>query len=187
VTFNGSYRWTDYESYGSDSTYKVSLNWQFIDALRLRGAYGTSFRAPALYELYLANQTGFIGQGSVDPCIQWNLSSNQQIVKNCGPSGIGLPENWNNVNSSALSITGGGAGILEAETSDNTTVGLIWTPESLPEVSASRMPAPPPVMDNAEEFTLFQFSGRPMPLGPQFLTICWFELRFHWMQGSTEP
>ena len=136
LTFNGSYRWTDYESYGSDSTYKVSLNWQFIDALRLRGAYGTSFRAPALYELYLANQTGFIGQGSVDPCIQWNLSSNQQIVKNCGPSGIGLPENWNNVNSSALSITGGGAGILEAETSDNTTVGLIWTPESLP-VSAA--------------------------------------------------
>ena len=63
LTFNGSYRWTDYESYGSDSTYKVSLNWQFIDALRLRGAYGTSFRAPALFELYLANQTGFIGQG----------------------------------------------------------------------------------------------------------------------------
>ena len=132
LSLNGSYRWTDYESYGSDSTYKVGLNWQIIDSVRLRGAYGTSFRAPALFELFLANQTGFLAQSSVDPCLNWNTSSNPLIVQNCGPSGANLPQNWTNPNSSALIITGGGAGVLDAETSNNSTVGLIWTPANLP-------------------------------------------------------
>jgi iron complex outermembrane receptor protein len=132
LTLNGSYRWTDYESYGSDSTYKVGLNWQIVDSVRLRGAYGTSFRAPALFELFLANQTGFLAQSSVDPCLNWNTSSNPLIVQNCGPSGANLPQNWANPNSSALIITGGGAGVLDAETSNNSTVGLIWTPANLP-------------------------------------------------------
>ena len=136
LSFNGSFRWTDYDSYGSDSTYKAGLNWQVIDSIRLRGAYGTSFRAPALFELFLANQTGFLGQTSVDPCIRWDTSSNPNIVKNCGPGGANLPAGWTNPNSSALVITGGGAGVLDAETSDNVTVGLIWTPDSLP-VSAA--------------------------------------------------
>ena len=65
LSFNGSFRWTDYDSYGSDTTYKAGLNWQLIDSIRFRGAYGTSFRAPALYELFLANQTSFLGQTSV--------------------------------------------------------------------------------------------------------------------------
>ena len=88
LSFNGSFRYTNYDSYGSDTTWKAGLNWQLFDTLRLRAAKGTSFRAPALYELFLANQTSFSAQLSVDPCINWAQSSNPLIQKNCAAAGI---------------------------------------------------------------------------------------------------
>ncbi|MEY3464405.1 MAG: hypothetical protein RL603_3 [Pseudomonadota bacterium] len=131
LSFNGSFRWTDYDSYGSDTTYKAGLNWQMFDTIRLRAAKGTSFRAPALYELFLANQTSFSAQLSVDPCINWAQSSNPQIQKNCAAAGI--PGDYAAVNSSSATIiAGGGRGVLDAETSNNSTIGIVWTPESLP-------------------------------------------------------
>ena len=131
LTFSGSFRYTDYDSYGADTTWKAGLNWQMFDTLRLRAAKGTSFRAPALYELFLANQTSFSAQLSVDPCINWAQSSNPLIQKNCAAAGI--PGDYAAVgSSSATVIAGGGRGVLEAETSENATIGLIWTPESLP-------------------------------------------------------
>ena len=131
LSFNGSFRWTDYDSYGSDTTYKAGLNWQVIDSIRVRGAYGTSFRAPALFELFLANQTSFLAQLSVDPCINWGQSSNETLRRNCAAANI--PGDYAAAgSSSATVIAGGGRGVLNAETSNNTTIGLVWTPESLP-------------------------------------------------------
>mgnify|MGYP000712387472 CR=1 FL=1 len=63
------------DSYGDDTTYKVGLNWQITDSWRFRATQGTSFRTPALYELYLADQTSFIGQRFIDPCINWGDTS----------------------------------------------------------------------------------------------------------------
>jgi iron complex outermembrane receptor protein len=131
-TVTVSDRYTDYRSYGSGNTYKFSANWAVTDQVRLRGSLGTSFRAPALYELFLANQTGFVGQGAIDPCTTWETSGNPSIVANCGPGGDNLPAGWQNLNSSALVITGGGRGILTAETSRAFTYGIVWTPDSLP-------------------------------------------------------
>ena len=71
LTFTASGRYTDVESYGSGDTYKVGLNWGITPTIRLRASQGTSFRAPALFELYLADQTSFIAQRFVDPCIFW--------------------------------------------------------------------------------------------------------------------
>jgi iron complex outermembrane receptor protein len=116
-------RYTDYKSYGSDETYKVGLNWQISSAFRIRGAYGTSFRAPALYELYLADQTSFFN--GVDPCERWGNSSNTRVQANCAAAGI--PDNYTAPSTPQVS-TGGGAGRLKAETSKATTFGVIWTP-----------------------------------------------------------
>jgi iron complex outermembrane receptor protein len=120
-------RYTEYDSYGNGDTYKIGLNWQITPAWRIRATKGTSFRAPALYELYLANQTSFQNQAAIDPCIQWELDTNPLIQANCAAAGV--PMGWTGAGtSSALIITGGGAGVLEAETSDAYTVGVIWTP-----------------------------------------------------------
>ncbi|MBS0296722.1 MAG: TonB-dependent receptor [Proteobacteria bacterium] len=127
LNLQASGRYTDYDSYGSNTTYKVGLDWQINSWLRLRGTKGTSFRAPALYELFLANQTGFQGQTAVDPCIQWDQSSNANLKANCQAAGV--PAGYVAANSSsALIITGGGAGHLKAETSKADTLGLVFTP-----------------------------------------------------------
>lgn len=124
LTASLSGRFTDYESYGSGTTYKLGLNWQITPAWRVRATRGTSFRAPALFELYLADQTGFTQ--SSDPCVNWALSSSANIRANCASQGI--PDNYTGSGSTLLTSSGGGIGRLKAETSEATTVGLIWTP-----------------------------------------------------------
>ena len=129
LTIDASTRYTNYDSYGDGSTYKLGLNYQITPEYRVRGTTGTSFRAPALFELYLANQTGFLAQGSIDACAGWDTSANPLIVQSCGPLGIGLPVGFvGGGGGSALIVTGGGAG-LTAETSEARTVGFIWTPD----------------------------------------------------------
>jgi len=116
----------DYKSYGSDSVWKAGINWQMIPALRIRATEGTSFRAPALYELFLGNQTGFLPQPQIDPCIDWGNSANENIRANCAAAGI--PSDFVGGSTAALIIDGGGAGFLEAETSEASTIGIVITP-----------------------------------------------------------
>lgn len=131
LTINLSGRAFDYDSFGNDTTYKVGLNYQITPEFRVRSTYGTSFRAPALYEQFLGDQGGFLGQASVDPCIRYAPSEgggtpNPTIAANCAAEGI--PGDYNGANPSAFLVTGGGED-LEAETSKAFTAGLIWTPE----------------------------------------------------------
>lgn len=127
LDLNMSGRYSDYDSYGSNSTYKVGLNWSITPSYRIRASYGTSFRAPALYELYLANQTSFLGQANIDPCINYGTSNNNELKTNCASQGI--PDDYGaSGSSSATIITGGGVGVLNPETAKATTIGLIWTP-----------------------------------------------------------
>lgn len=129
-------RYTDTKTSGDASTYKVGLNWALNDAIRFRATRGTSFRAPALFELYLANQTGSLGQRSIDPCL--NLDDRladgavtQQLYDNCrspnGPGG-GVAGDYTGGNSSATIFTGGGFGNLTPETSTSTVLGVVLTP-----------------------------------------------------------
>jgi outer membrane receptor protein involved in Fe transport len=60
-------RYTHYRSYGSDFTYHVNAQWAPVREIRFRGNYGTNFRAPNLYEQFVADQTGFYPP-STDPC-----------------------------------------------------------------------------------------------------------------------
>lgn len=127
LTLNVSGRLSDYDSYGDNTTYKVGLNWAINPEWRLRVSKGTSFRSPALYELFLANQTSFLGQTAVDPCLNWANSTNPILQQNCAAAGV--PDNLTaGGSSSATVVTGGGAGVLEAETADSFSAGLVWTP-----------------------------------------------------------
>jgi iron complex outermembrane recepter protein len=132
LTFTASGRYNDVDSYGSESTYKVGLNWQVIPSFRVRASQGTSFRSPALFELFLAGQTSFLGQRVIDPCVNWaaNLATGaitQRIADNCAADGI--PNNHNGAGSSATITTSGGFGTLAAETSISKSFGVIWTPQ----------------------------------------------------------
>jgi len=132
VELSLSGRHTKVNSYGKNDTYKIGLNWQIAPALRLRATRGTSFRAPALFELYKNAETSFLGQRSVDPCIRWaqNLAQGnitQRVADNCAASGV--PSTYTGAGASVTITSSGGKGNLEAETSLAKTYGVIWTPK----------------------------------------------------------
>lgn len=132
-SLKASARYTDVSSYGSDTTYKIGLNWAMYGGVSVRASKGTSFRSPALFELYLADQTSFASQ-RIDPCRNWgdNLDTGlitQRLADNCAADGI--PDDFSGAAISATVITGGGFGVLEAETSVSQSIGIVWQPESI--------------------------------------------------------
>lgn len=121
-----AYRYTDYDSYDSNTTWKSTVQWRITPSFQLVAISGTSYRAPQLYELFLGNQTGFLSQTSIDPCINWGTSSNEVLRNRCNAAGI--PNDYAGFGSSATIYTGGGAGTLKEEESRSDIFSLIWSP-----------------------------------------------------------
>jgi len=127
LSMSASGRYTHVSAYGGNGTYKVGLNWQATPWARVRATYGTSFRAPGLFELYLADETGFLDQRSIDPCINYGAGgTNPRVAANCASQGI--PSDYGGPGPFATIHSGGGFGTVKAETSHATTVGFVFTP-----------------------------------------------------------
>lgn len=114
------------------SNYRFTADWRLNDTVRVRGSIGTSFRAPALYEQFLAAESRSRRQSDLDPCIGWQNSLNngdisQTTADNCAADGI--PGNYSGAPISASEFRGGGFGVLSPEESENATIGFIYTPD----------------------------------------------------------
>jgi len=112
-------------------TYKFGANYAATDWLRFRGTIGTSFRAPALFEEFKADETGFVSARTNDPCVQLatNLAQgniSQRIFDNCVSQGF--PLNYGGGSITATTHSQGGIGGLNPETSKAKTVSIILTP-----------------------------------------------------------
>ncbi|AKM06460.1 TonB-dependent receptor domain-containing protein [Pelagerythrobacter marensis] len=125
LTIEGSVRYTDYKTYGSDWTYGIRGQYAPVPEFRFRGGYQTTFRAPNLYEQFVADQSGFFGY---DPCDEYvvGLDPASNAYQNCDAEigaanfnndsdGDGVLDNWV-ANSTPQTFTKGGAGVLNAET-----------------------------------------------------------------------
>jgi iron complex outermembrane receptor protein len=121
-----AYRYTNYDSYDSNTTWKATLTWDVTPQIRFVGMSGTSYRAPALFELFLGNQTGFLGQTSIDPCVQWDTFADEPARTRCAADGI--PGDYTGAGSSATIFTGGGAGNLKEEESRSDIFSFVWKP-----------------------------------------------------------
>jgi iron complex outermembrane receptor protein len=135
LTINGAARMTntyaeradgENQSNNGNWTYKIAGNYSPTTWMRLRATYGTSFRSPALFEEFLADESGFVGQG-IDPCIRYGQSDNAEVAANCASQGI--PPNYTGAGPSIESFSGGGVGHLEPETSKALTLSAIFTPD----------------------------------------------------------
>ncbi|KQW80864.1 TonB-dependent receptor domain-containing protein [Brevundimonas sp. Root1279] len=129
VNLNVSGRFSDYDSYGESSTYKAGLNWAFTPEVRARTSYGTSFRAPALYEQFLGAQVGYSGQ-TIDPCYDYtnNDSIEPAVLAGCIADGASTTLGGSSVAVSSV----GGRDLLDAETANSWTVGFVITPQDMP-------------------------------------------------------
>ncbi len=130
LTLSLSGRYTDYQSYGGDSTYKVGLLYAPVNWISMRATYGTSFRAPALFEQFLGGTSGFLPSTS-DPCNEYgSRDQTSNRYQNCQAE-IGDPA-FRATNGVTVITAGGAEQGLAAETSSNFTGGIIVQPR-LPE------------------------------------------------------
>lgn len=127
LTFNVSARWTDYKSYGSDHTYKIGGLWTPVQWVSFRASYGTSYRAPALFEQFLGATSGFLSN-QVDPCNTWGNDPGTPLARNCASEG--LAPDFQATQSVTVLQAGGAESGLKAETSKNFTGGIVLQPET---------------------------------------------------------
>jgi iron complex outermembrane recepter protein len=72
LSFNGAARYEHYSDIGNQHTWKVGLDWQPVDAFRLRATHSVDIRAPQLFELYgggtlLTNSATYKGKSYTIP------------------------------------------------------------------------------------------------------------------------
>ncbi|HEX4523620.1 MAG TPA: TonB-dependent receptor, partial [Casimicrobiaceae bacterium] len=126
LSFNGSYRYSDYSTNHTTNSYGLGLEWAPVKALRLRASYQQSVRAANVIELFTAQGLNLISLSS-DPC----GANPTATLAQCQRTGI-TPAQYG----SALitNVAGqynylqGGNPALSPETGKSTTLGFVWTP-----------------------------------------------------------
>jgi iron complex outermembrane receptor protein len=64
---NAAVRWDHYSDFGNTTNPKLSVRWNPVQQLLLRGSWGTGFVAPTLTQLYGGNTSGLTAPGTTDP------------------------------------------------------------------------------------------------------------------------
>ncbi len=113
-------RYSDYSTFGGESTGKLGLRWQVNDEFLLRSTWAEGFRAPTIGELF-GSASGFDAVLS-DPC---SAPVAAGLQANC--TALGVPTSYVQPNPQISVLTGGNP-LLEAETADSNTAGFVWSP-----------------------------------------------------------
>ena len=127
LDLSAAVRYSDYSTFGSETTGKAGLRWQPIDALAFRATYSTGFRAPNLGELFGLTQ---FGATLTDPCgPTGTLVVNDADGPNSTPletacRAQGVSSGFEQANTQITTFTGGNPE-LSPETSDSYTVGIV--------------------------------------------------------------
>ncbi len=136
LTVTGSGRISDYKgATGTTYSYGGEVTWRPIQDIRFRGAYNRAVRAPNLVDLFSDVSQNFAPAPN-DPCSLRNIGTGSSTrAANCAADGI--PASYDFVYTSSIEILSGGNPGLREETSDNYTVGAIFTPRFVPGLSLS--------------------------------------------------
>ncbi len=122
-----AFRFSDYETFGSDDNFKIGLNWQIIDDLKIRANLSTAFRVPNVNELF-----GGVAEGNLtttDPCSGWSdLDPSNVVYQNCQADGV--PVGFMQLGNTILTTVGGNTA-LEPESADTFTLGVVYEPSFL--------------------------------------------------------
>ena len=129
-------RVSNYNTFGTDTTYKFGAIYKPIHDLTLRGTVSTGFRAPAIGELFLGQADSF--EGASDPCSPTDANGNQlplspQLAQQCGAAA----GNSNNAGFTQIKSHVGGNPNLQPEKANIFTAGAVFEPAALPGFSAT--------------------------------------------------
>ncbi|AUD78397.1 TonB-dependent receptor [Kangiella profundi] len=120
LTLTLAARNSDYSTFGSETTTKFGALWRVTDEFMIRGAVSEGFRAPSIGELYA-------GASRYDATLTDRCSNyvGTQFQEDC--EALGIPDTYQQTNPQ-ISITTGGNPDLDAERSDSTTFGFVYSP-----------------------------------------------------------
>ena len=140
LTLDAAYRFSDYSTAGGTDTYRVGLDWQAIDQVRVRAGYNRAVRAPNIGELFAATQIGLWGGN--DPCAGDlvftdgngdgvdDIGAPEYTQAQCANTGVTAAQYGNiapNPADQYNQVSGGNVN-LKPEKADTITFGVVVTP-----------------------------------------------------------
>jgi outer membrane receptor protein involved in Fe transport len=125
LSFDLGYRYSDYDLFGGQSTYKVGFELAPIDMVRFRGGYNRAVRVPNVGELFTPTSDGL--WNGTDPC---SGATPSLTAAQCANTGVTAAQ-YGTISASPASqynAVYGGNPNLEPETADTITFGVVITP-----------------------------------------------------------
>ena len=134
LSLEAGYRYSKYSEGFDTNTFKVGLEWAPVRDIRVRASYQRAVRAPNIGELYTPQTVGL--DGSVDPCSGAHPAASPAA---CALSGVKPGQYGNIAGDPANQYNGllGGNPNLKPETADTYTVGLVFQPRVVPNLTVS--------------------------------------------------
>jgi len=128
------YRHSDYSTSGTAPNYKAQIAWALTDSWKFRAGLNRATRSPNVRELF--GPQGFGLGGSQDICSGPNPGF---TAAQCANTGVTAAQYGNVLPNPAdqYNTFGGGNPDLEPETADTITLGIVWTPQSIPGLSVT--------------------------------------------------
>ena len=134
-------RMSNYTYAGTHNTWKLGATWSIIDGLAIRSTYAATTRAPQLSEQFSASSTEF-SSGIDDPCDQTEILATEadavgQVIANCKAWGIKDPANFDSLAAvnMGVDVTTSGNVYLQPETAKTVTLGVVYTPSFIDNLS----------------------------------------------------
>lgn len=128
------YRWARYSSTGSNTTWKVGLDWAITGDLRFRAMKQQAARAPNIGELFAPLVTG-LRNATMDPCsiAQSTAGQTATLRTRCLATGMSAAEVFTVQDIAAGQINtfegSNQANPVNPEVADTLTVGFVWRPK----------------------------------------------------------
>ena len=118
----------------AETTSKASLEWRPNSELLVRANYSEGFRTPGIVTMFRPRTDS--ASPYTDPCISYgtNPEASDALKANCAADG--LAGNWTPSSSQSGSWLGGNPD-LGPETSESTSLGVVWAPEFIEGFSMS--------------------------------------------------
>ena len=129
VVVDAAFRWADYSTVGSVSSWKFGGSWDIAD-FRLRATLSEANRAPNVAELFDPGSQTF--ESFADPCSGGGAAGT--VRTNCASQGV--PIGWDpGPNGQSAGGTQAGNPNLTEESADTWTAGIVYTPSWLDNAS----------------------------------------------------
>lgn len=127
-------RYSDFDTFGGETTGKVGLVYAPVEDLRFRASASTSFRAPGIYELYSGTAQSY--ETLTDPCDTSDANEKGQgaYCGNAALPGMEVGPGFEQAGSQIPTNIGGNQE-LGPEEAESYTLGMVWTPAFVDDLS----------------------------------------------------